>query len=178
MTRDFPQKRGGRRLRADFETRVEEAQEDFLRQVVDEVRRTSLETEEAAHRALMALYEFLRLDANGFLRTVRAWPPSVYSAAAIVKPLVERLLVRPDCEPLQRALAALFSQQGKHDKAVAILLRLGHADDVFAIVEKHGEHRAVAAKARELLQLDHARAVDIPLSGIATHASRHAWRVG
>ncbi len=61
----------------------------------------------------LALSEYLAAgDGAGFLRAVREeWPPELYSVPAVVKPLVEALLLRPEDEDLQRALATLFSYQ-------------------------------------------------------------------
>ncbi len=61
----------------------------------------------------LALSEFLSSgDSAGFLRTVREdWTPDLFHVSAVVKPLVERLLLTPEEEDLQRALATLFSYQ-------------------------------------------------------------------
>ena len=59
----------------------------------------------------MTLFEFLRTDSRGFLDLIQRWPNSLYSPSAIVKPLVEQLLLRPEDAELQRALAELFTYQ-------------------------------------------------------------------
>ena len=63
------------------------------------------------HLYEMALFELLKTDPEAFLETVRAWKPELYSVSAVVKALVEQLLIHPDEEDLQRALATLFTYQ-------------------------------------------------------------------
>ena len=66
---------------------------------------------------------------------------------------MERLLLRPEDDHLQRALASLFSYQGKYDKAVAILLKLGH-EDVFQLIREHSLFDAAIDKVPELMNLN------------------------
>jgi len=60
----------------------------------------------------------------------------LYNVGAIVNILVEELLLQPDNQVLQRALATLFGYQRKYDKAMAMYLKLGHKD-VFQLIRKH-----------------------------------------
>jgi hypothetical protein len=113
----------------------------------------------------MALFELLKTDAEAFLNTVRAWKPDLYSVSAVVKALVEQLLLDPDEEDLQRALATLFTYQEKFDKAMAMYLKLGH-DDVFELIRKHSLYDAVKDKVLDLLDLDPKEALKLFLDKI------------
>ena len=114
----------------------------------------------------MALFELLKTDSEAFLNTVRAWRPELYSVSAVVKALVEQLLVHPDEEDLQRALATLFTYQEKFDRAVALYLKLGH-DDVFDLIRKHSLYEAIADKVLDLMELDHVEAVRLLMDKMA-----------
>ena len=113
----------------------------------------------------MALFELMKADAEAFLNTVRAWPPELYSVSAVVKALVEQLLVYPEDLNLQRALATLFTYQEKFDKAMAMYLKLGH-EDVFNLIRRHSLYDAVRDKIRELMDLNHEEAVKLFLDNI------------
>ena len=42
----------------------------------------------------MALFEFLKTDSEGFLKTVRKWNPQLYNVGAVIKALMEELLLK------------------------------------------------------------------------------------
>lgn len=44
----------------------------------------------------MALLEFIKTDPEGLLEMVRAWNPDLYNQEAVVKALMEELLISPD----------------------------------------------------------------------------------
>jgi len=110
----------------------------------------------------MVLLDFLRTDEPGFLELVRRWPPQLYSTAAVVHSLIERLLTCPDNTTLLRALATLYSHQRKYDKAVAMYLKLGHPD-VFSLIRQHRLFRAIEDKVQALLELDQEQALQLLL---------------
>jgi len=109
----------------------------------------------------MSLFEFLRQnDSQGFLTTLTLWPTELFSSQAMTKPLVEKLLIEPENEPLQRALAELYSRQGKHGKSVQILLKLG-GKEVFDFVRTHALWSTAGEKVAELMMLDRAEAAKL-----------------
>ncbi|XP_037087843.1 vacuolar protein sorting-associated protein 41 homolog [Pollicipes pollicipes] len=108
----------------------------------------------------MVLYNFMRTDQDEFLRLVREWSPSLYHCGAVVNAALEQLLHDADNPRLLQALGLLYTHQGRHDKALAIYLKLGHAG-VFELVARHGLHAAVADRAAALARVDEARTVEL-----------------
>lgn len=60
---------------------------------------------------------------QGLVRLLDEWEPSVYSVPTLVNAVRERLSYDAASVPLLRALARLYSFEGKHDLAIAIYLR-------------------------------------------------------
>lgn len=108
----------------------------------------------------MTLSELLETDQDTFAELVDTWNPQLYNLSAIVKPLVDRLLINPDSVVLQHALATLFGYQGKHDKSLAILLKL-RDEDVFKLIREHGLYRLCQNKISDLMEMDQDEAVNL-----------------
>ncbi|KAF0294963.1 Vacuolar protein sorting-associated protein 41 [Amphibalanus amphitrite] len=108
----------------------------------------------------MVLYNFMRTDQAEFLRLVREWSPSLYHCDAVVNAALEQLLHDADNPCLLQALGLLYTHQCRHDKALAIYLKLGHPG-VFDLVTKHELHAAVADRAAALARVDEARTVEL-----------------
>lgn len=107
----------------------------------------------------MVLNEFLQLDPQGLLRLLDEWDPSVYSVPTLVNAVRERLSYDASSVPLLRALARLYSFEGKHDLAIAIYLKIRAADEVFALVRQHGLYGVMREKLALLIELDEEKAV-------------------
>lgn len=115
----------------------------------------------------MVLYEHLRLEPRGFLALVREWRETgLYNTAAVINAVLERLLVaETDDKPtLMEALAVLYGNDGRYDKALAMYLKLGHPG-VFQLIQKNGLQSAVHAMIADLMSLDSEKACELLLGG-------------
>ncbi|XP_074097880.1 vacuolar protein sorting-associated protein light [Cotesia typhae] len=107
----------------------------------------------------MVLYEYLKMDPDGFLQLVKEWPAKLYTVAAVVNGVLEHLLVHNTRQNvLLEALAILYSHDGKYDKALAMYLKLRHKD-VFQLIQKHQLYNAVYDMIEGLMDLDADRAI-------------------
>lgn len=107
----------------------------------------------------MVLNDFLRNDHRGFLRTIRAWPHSLYNIENIITAVTEEF--KKTCaEDLMDALAELYTFAGKYDKTLGLYLRLGRGP-VFELIEKHDLYSAIQQCVRDLMKFDSKRAVEL-----------------
>ncbi|XP_034950259.1 vacuolar protein sorting-associated protein 41 homolog [Chelonus insularis] len=107
----------------------------------------------------MVLYEYLKMDPDGFLQLVKEWPPTLYTVAAVVNGVLEHLLVHNQRQNvLLEALAILYSHDGKYDKALAMYLKLRHKD-VFQLIQKYQFYHSVYDMIEGLMDLDTDRAI-------------------
>ncbi|XP_070520756.1 vacuolar protein sorting-associated protein 41 homolog isoform X2 [Cardiocondyla obscurior] len=107
----------------------------------------------------MVLYEYLKMDPDGFLRLVKEWSPNLYTVAAVVNGVLAHLLVHNQRQNvLLEALAILYIHDGKYDKALAMYLKLRHKD-VFHLIQKYQLYNAVYDMIEGLMDLDTERAI-------------------
>ncbi|XP_033218064.1 vacuolar protein sorting-associated protein 41 homolog [Belonocnema kinseyi] len=107
----------------------------------------------------MVLYEYLKMDPDGFLQLVKEWSPTLYTVTAVVNGVLEHLLVHNQRQNvLLEALAILYSHGGKYDKALAMYLKLRHKD-VFQLIQKHQLYNSVYDMIEGLMDLDSERAI-------------------
>lgn len=107
----------------------------------------------------MVLYEYLKIDPDGFLQLVKEWSPKLYTVTAVVNGVLEHLLGNNSRQNvLLEALAILYSHDGKYDKALAMYLKLRHKD-VFQLIQKHQLYNAVYDMIEGLMDLDAERAI-------------------
>ena len=107
----------------------------------------------------MVLYEYLKMDPDGFLQLVKEWSPSLYTVTAVVNGVLEHLLGNNQQQNvLLEALAILYSHDGKYDKALAMYLKLRHKD-VFQLIQKHQLYTSVYDMIEGLMDLDSERAI-------------------
>ncbi|XP_020282011.1 vacuolar protein sorting-associated protein 41 homolog isoform X2 [Pseudomyrmex gracilis] len=108
----------------------------------------------------MVLYEYLKMDPDGFLQLVKEWSPSLYTVAAVVNGVLEHLLVHSQRQNvLLEALAILYIHDGKYDKALAMYLKLRHKD-VFQLIQKYQLYNSVYDMIEGLMDLDTERAIE------------------
>ena len=108
----------------------------------------------------MTLFDVMRTDQEAFLQLIKTWPHKSYSVLTVIKSIQTYLIENPDEEVLQRALAVLFSYQGKYERAVEILLNLGH-EDVFEIIIKHKLYNAIVNLTVDLFKMDKQKSADM-----------------
>ncbi|XP_015603848.1 vacuolar protein sorting-associated protein 41 homolog isoform X2 [Cephus cinctus] len=107
----------------------------------------------------MVLYEYLKMDLDGFLQLIKEWPPNLYTVAAVVNGVLEHLPVHKQRHNiLLEALAILYSHDGKYDKALAMYLKLRHKD-VFHLIQKHQLYNSIYDMIEGLMDLDAERAI-------------------
>ncbi|KAI4491843.1 PREDICTED: vacuolar protein sorting-associated protein 41 homolog [Polistes canadensis] len=111
----------------------------------------------------MVLYEYLKMDPDGFLELVKEWSPTLYTVAAVVNGVLEHLLVHKQRQNvLLEALAILYIHDGKYDKALAMYLKLRHKD-VFHLIQKYQLYNSVYDMIEELMDSDAERAIQFLL---------------
>lgn len=107
----------------------------------------------------MVLYEYLKMDPDGFLQLVKEWKPELYTVAAVVNGVLEHLLLHnQQQEVLLEALAILYIHDKKYDKAYAMYLKLGHKN-VFQLIQKYQLYHLIHDMIEDLMNLDSERAV-------------------
>ncbi|XP_019888291.2 vacuolar protein sorting-associated protein 41 homolog isoform X1 [Ooceraea biroi] len=107
----------------------------------------------------MVLYEYLKMNPDGFLQLVKEWSPSLYTVAAVVNGVLEHLLVHNSRQNvLLEALAILYIHDGKYDKALAMYMKLRHKD-VFQLIQKYQLYSSVYDMIEGLMDLDTERAI-------------------
>lgn len=109
----------------------------------------------------MVLYEYLKMEPEGFLRMVKEWSPTLYNIPAVVNAVLEHLLVN-DTEKilLMEALAILYSHEKKYDKSLAMYLKLQHKD-VFELIHKHNLYCSIHDMIEGLMDLDTDQAINL-----------------
>ncbi|KAJ9598465.1 hypothetical protein L9F63_010861, partial [Diploptera punctata] len=109
----------------------------------------------------MVLYEYLKMEPQGFLQLVKEWSPTLYNVPAVVNAVLEHLLVNDtDKTLLLEALAILYSHEKKYDKALAMYLKLRHKD-VFQLIHKHNLFGAIHDMIEDLMDLDVDQAINM-----------------
>lgn len=107
----------------------------------------------------MVLYEYLKMDPDGFLQLVKEWSPKLYKVAAVVNGVLEHLIVDNQRQNvLLEALAILYIHDEKYDKALAMYLKLRHKD-VFQLIKKYHLYNTVYDMIEGLMDLDAERAI-------------------
>ncbi|KAK4877794.1 hypothetical protein RN001_010300 [Aquatica leii] len=106
------------------------------------------------HMYEMILYEYLKLDAEGFLKVVKEWKPSLYNTCAVINAVLEHLLI---CDTSRNvyleALAILYSYEKKYDKSLSMYLQLKNKG-VFNLIQEHNLHGVIHDMIVDLMNLD------------------------
>jgi vacuolar protein sorting-associated protein 41 len=105
----------------------------------------------------MVLYEYLKLDRQGFLELIKEWPPNLYSTTAVINAIHDHF-DKKDKQILLEALAILYSHEREYDKALTMYLKLQHKD-VFQLIKKHNLHSAIHPMIVDLIKLDSEKAI-------------------
>ncbi|XP_050526190.1 vacuolar protein sorting-associated protein 41 homolog [Daktulosphaira vitifoliae] len=126
------------------------AQVHQLRQVCSYLPRGEIKLD--PHIYEMVLYEYLKLEPDGFLKIVKQWSPSLYNVSAVTNALIEHLIVDTSSELLE-ALAILYTHSKKFEKALTVYLKLRHKG-VFQLIAKHNLFAQVHGMIEELMDLD------------------------
>ncbi|KAK7067619.1 Vacuolar protein sorting-associated protein 41, partial [Halocaridina rubra] len=106
------------------------------------------------------LLDLLQTDHQGFLQVVQDWPGNLYNVSFVINAVLETLARNTNNLILLQALAHLYSNIDKHDKALAIYLKLKHKD-VFQLIGRHNLYSCVAKHVLELMTLDINATLDI-----------------
>ncbi|XP_056634578.1 vacuolar protein sorting-associated protein 41 homolog isoform X1 [Diorhabda sublineata] len=123
----------------------------------------TLESKLNPHIYEMILYEYLKLDANGFLTLVKEWNSGLYNIAAVINAVLEHLLnCEIDKNIYLEALAILYSYEKKYDKSLSMYLKLKHKD-VFTLIQKYNLYNVIHDMLLDLMDLDHMKTIDLLL---------------
>lgn len=109
----------------------------------------------------MVLYEYLKLDREGFLALVKEWQPNLYNTTAVINAIHDHF-DKKDKNILLEALAILYSHEREYDKALTMYLKLQHKD-VFLLIKKHNLYAAIRTMIVELIKLDNEKAISMLL---------------
>lgn len=83
-----------------------------------------LETKLNPHVYEMILYEYLKLDSQGFLNLVKKWDSGLYNICAVINAVLEHLLnCENDKSTYLEALAILYSYEKRYDKSLSMYLK-------------------------------------------------------
>ncbi|CAH1988112.1 unnamed protein product [Acanthoscelides obtectus] len=133
-----------------------------LRSVSPYIPRTS-DCKLNPHIYEMILYEYLKLDAQGFLDLVKEWDPALYNVCAVINAVLEHLL---NCEVNKNlyveALAILYSYEKMYDKSLSMYLKLKHKD-VFTLIEKHNLYSVIEDMLTTFMDLDYKKTIALLL---------------
>lgn len=111
----------------------------------------------------MILYEYLKLDSQGFLNLVKEWNPGLYNIAAVINAVLEHLLnCEMDKNIYLEALAILYSYEKKYDRSLSMYLKLKHKD-VFTLIQKHNLYGVIQDMLIDLMDLDHEKTIELLL---------------
>ncbi|KAF2904559.1 hypothetical protein ILUMI_01606 [Ignelater luminosus] len=115
------------------------------------------------HMYEMILYEYLKLDSQGFLKLVKEWSPSLYNTCAVINAVLEHLLVcDADRNTYLEALAMLYSYEQKYDKSLSMYLQLKNKD-VFNLIQKHNLYGVIHDMIVDLMDLDYEKTIALLL---------------
>lgn len=109
----------------------------------------------------MVLYEYLKLDRQGFLALIKEWQPNLYNTTAVINAIHDHF-DKKDKFILLEALAILYSHERDYDKALKMYLKLQHKD-VFQLIKKHNLYGAIRQMIVELIKLDSEKAISMLL---------------
>ncbi|KAG5873450.1 hypothetical protein JTB14_007217 [Gonioctena quinquepunctata] len=123
----------------------------------------TLESKLNPHIYEMILYEYLKLNSQGFLNLVKEWDSKLYNVCAVINAVLEHLLnCEIDKNIYLEALAILYSYEGKYDKSLSMYLKLKHKD-VFVLIQKHNLYRVIQDMLLDLMELDHKKTIELLL---------------
>ncbi|KAF6213794.1 hypothetical protein GE061_011516 [Apolygus lucorum] len=139
---------------------------------------TSHDSALAKHNYEMVLYEFLRMDYEGFLKKIKEWPHRLYNLQAVANSTLEHILHSENkSNPvLLEALAVLYSHMGKHDKALSMYIKLQNKG-VFELIRQHKLYWTIHKSAKELMKLDSKQAIETMIDTPKVEAGQDPWHV-
>lgn len=112
------------------------------------------------------LLDLLMTDHQGFLQVVQQWPGNLYNVSFVINAVLESLARNTNNLTLLRALAHLYSNIEKHDKALAIYLKLKHKG-VFALIDRHSLYGCVTKHVTDLMALDLSATLDLCIKHVS-----------
>ncbi|XP_071450795.1 vacuolar protein sorting-associated protein 41 homolog isoform X2 [Hetaerina americana] len=135
----------------------------------------------------MVLYEFLKLEPEGFLKLVKQWSPKLYNVPAVVNAVMEHVIVIDGVGGISgivsekngtlsgdgtsqgkmkmlllEALAILYSHEAKYDRALAMYLKMEHRD-VFQLIRKYKLYSSIPDMVIGIMNLDKSEAISLLL---------------
>uniref|UniRef100_A0A6A7FZH2 Vacuolar protein sorting-associated protein 41 homolog n=2 Tax=Hirondellea gigas TaxID=1518452 RepID=A0A6A7FZH2_9CRUS len=99
------------------------------------------------------LLDLLENDHHGLVTALQKWPSTCYNVNEIVSSVLAKVATQSWSGPLLQSLAHLYSHQQRHDKALAIYIKLQHKD-IFGLIKKHNLYFTISTYAVNLMALD------------------------
>ncbi|XP_043069862.1 vacuolar protein sorting-associated protein 41 homolog isoform X2 [Drosophila bipectinata] len=122
---------------------------------------TSENCELGPHVYEMVLFEFLELDAQGFLNLIKKWPSRLYNSQRVIDAVKAKFKDANDNELLE-SLALLYSYQGDYERALPIYIKLKNKD-VFELIRCYELYNVLSKFIVPLIELDREQAFKILL---------------
>lgn len=110
----------------------------------------------------MVLYEYLKLDVNGFLNLIKEWPSNLYDCSAVINAIHDNFRKQHGNELLE-SLALLYTYQKDYENALRMYLKLENKD-VFDLIRRYDLYSVIHKMIVPLIQLDQTRAFQILLN--------------
>ncbi|KAB7507228.1 Vacuolar protein sorting-associated protein 41-like protein [Armadillidium nasatum] len=128
------------------------------------------------------LLDLLKSDHKTFLKVIQKWNKNLYNINLMIHDVLGVLAKESSNMVLLQALAHLYSNINKHDKALAIYLKLKHKD-IFGLIRRHSLYWCVANHIVDLMTLDTSTALEIcsqhikviDPSKVVAVLSQHEW---
>lgn len=102
------------------------------------------------------LYEYLKLDPQGFLTLIKEWDPSLYNTSAVINAIDHH--AEKNTNAIQESLAILYSHEKQYKGALKMYLKLKHKD-VFDLIRKHDLYAVIHGQIVALIELDSDKAI-------------------
>ncbi|KAI3429426.1 hypothetical protein D9Q98_005520 [Chlorella vulgaris] len=99
-------------------------------------------------------------DHELLLQLVQSWPPELYDTSRLQSAILRRMGGGGSWPVLQQAAAHLYTQQGRYEEALRIMLQL-RSKAVFEYISHHALVDRVSAFAAELVDLDEVRGTSL-----------------
>jgi len=109
------------------------------------------------------LLEYLKTDVEGFLDLIKEWPSNLYNVPFIQNAVLEQALTDQKSNlTLLESLAILYSHSGKHDKALAMYIKIQNKG-VFELIRKYSLFKTAQEMPEGLMDLDAEQSIAVML---------------
>lgn len=100
------------------------------------------------------LRSLMKNNSAEFVNLIDSWPPHVYDSKTVIHDAMSILQFDPTNENLLKGLAAIYTMEGRHDKALSIYLQIRDHKRVFALISKYDLYATLKERLTFLMQLN------------------------